>query len=198
MNPETWDERYSAEEYVYGKEPNDYFKKVIDSMNSGKLLLPGDGEGRNAVYAAQRGWTVDAFDISQNAATKALRLAKEKSVRISFQVDNFLFFQPKTDFYNLVAVLFLHIPRNQRRIFSVKLWDSLRPGGKLIMEVFSKEQLKYNSGGPKNSELLYSEQEILADFPCFKPEHLGTVERDLKEGQLHKGRASVIRYIGIK
>lgn len=198
MTSETWDERYSAEEYVYGKEPNDYFKKVIDSMNTGKLLLPGDGEGRNAVYAAQRGWTVDAFDISSNAMKKALQLAKEKDVRISYQVENLLFFQPKTDYYNLAALLFVHIPRQQRRIVSVKLWDSLRPGGKLVMEVFSKEQINFSSGGPKDSGLLYSEQELLSDFPCFKPEYLETLERDLKEGELHKGRASVIRFIGSK
>ncbi len=198
MNPESWDERYSADEYVYGKEPNEFFKHVIDQTHSGRLLIPGEGEGRNAVYAAQRGWNVDASDISKNAMNKALKLAREKDVQISFQVENFLFFQPKTDYYNLTALIFFHIPRQQRRILSVKLWDSLRPGGKLVMEVFSKEQLKYNSGGPQDANLLYSEQDILTDFPCFKPEYLETLERNIKEGIFHNGKASVVRFIGTK
>jgi len=198
MTKTIWDDKYSAEEYVFGKEPNDYLKQILDTFIAGKILLPGEGEGRNAVYAAQKGWTVDAFDSSKAGLDKAMRLAKEKGVRINYDLENILFYLPKLDYYNLAAVFFLHLTRQQRRIMSVKIWDSLRPGGKFIMEAFSKEQLNYNSGGPKDKDLLYSEQEILSDFPCFKPEHLETIERTLNEGTLHKGKASLIRFIGVK
>lgn len=198
MSSDFWNERYSAGEYVYGKDPNDFFKVVIDSMQPGKLLLPGEGEGRNAVYAAKKGWMVDAIDSSRAGMQKAQSLATENGVKINYQVENVLFYQPKTDYFNLVAVLFMHIPRIQRRFVSVKMWESLRPGGKFIMEVFSKNQLQFSSGGPQDIDLLYSEDEILTDFPCFKTEYLATIERDIKEGSFHKGMASVVRFIGVK
>jgi 2-polyprenyl-3-methyl-5-hydroxy-6-metoxy-1,4-benzoquinol methylase len=198
MSSEFWNERYSSPEYVYGKDPNDFFREYIEEQISGKILLVGEGEGRNAIYAAQRGWTVDALDVSQKGKDKAQKLAREKGVRINYEVDNILFHQPKQDFYNLIGVFFLHLPRQQRRILSVKLWEALRPGGKMIMEVFSKDQLKLGTGGPKESELLYNEQEMMSDFPCFKFEKLQQIEREIHEGSLHKGRVSVVQAIGVK
>lgn len=198
MSSDFWNERYAAVEYVYGIEPNDFFKEQLNLLPAGKILLPGEGEGRNAVYAAQKGWQVDAFDISSAAMQKAQKLANEKQVKINYQIDDLLFFQPKMDFYNTTALIFVHLPRKQRRIVSVKLWESLRQGGKLIMEVFSKEQLNFQTGGPSDAELLYSEAEILSDFPCFKPEMLKTIKRELKEGIYHRGQASVIQFVGVK
>ncbi len=198
MNSEFWNERYSAGEYVYGREPNDFLREFIEPLQPGKLLLPGEGEGRNAVYAAKKGWIVDAFDTSSVAMEKALGLASEKGVKISYQIENILFYQPKTDFYNLVALLFVHLPRIQRRYVSARMFESLRPGGKIIMEVFSIDQIKFGTGGPNDPNLLYSEKEIITDFPCFKIESLLTIERELNEGAFHKGIASVIRFIGVK
>ncbi len=198
MSSEFWNERYASKEYVYGKDPNDFFKEYLEEQIAGKVILLGEGEGRNAVYAAQKGWTVDAIDISQQGMDKAIRLSREKGVRINYTVENVLFHQPKLDYYNLGGVFFLHMPRQQRRILSVKIWDGLRPGGKMIMEVFSKDQLKFDTGGPRENELLYSEQEIMSDFPCFKFEMLQTIEREIHEGSYHKGRVSVIRFIGVK
>ena len=72
-----------SEEYVYGTEPNQFFKEQLQKIiPAGKLLLPGEGEGRNAVYAAKLGWMVDAFDQSSVARTKALNLAKEKKSKL--------------------------------------------------------------------------------------------------------------------
>jgi hypothetical protein len=62
LNP--WDERYNLPEYIYGTEPNQFLKNFIQKNKPGKILLPGDGEGRNSVYAAQSGWKVYAFDSS--------------------------------------------------------------------------------------------------------------------------------------
>ena len=73
---EQWDNRYSADDYIYGIEPNSYFKSIIDSLKPGSLLLPGEGEGRNAVYAASKGWKVTAYDISTEGRKKAMALAK--------------------------------------------------------------------------------------------------------------------------
>ena len=81
-----WDQRYAANETVFGDQPNKFFKLFIDLHKPGTLLLPAEGEGRNAVYAAQKGWQVDAFDFSEVAREKALDLAKGEKVSIKFEL----------------------------------------------------------------------------------------------------------------
>ena len=73
-----WNENYGNKEYIYGTKPNVFFKEQLDKLKPGKILLPAEGEGRNAVYAASKGWSVTAFDISEIVHKKALQLAKEK------------------------------------------------------------------------------------------------------------------------
>ena len=82
MTTEFWDMRYGDKDYAYGTEPNVYFKSFIDSNSSGKMLLPGEGEGRNAVYAAINGWDVYAVDQSQAGMEKAKKLAELNDVTI--------------------------------------------------------------------------------------------------------------------
>lgn len=198
MNQDFWNEKYNTSEYIYGKEPNVFFKSVIDELPSGRILIPGEGEGRNAVYAASRGWHVDAFDTSIKAQEKALKFAAEKNVKINYLVEDFIYNNLRNDNYNLAGLFFVHLNKRDRRKVSVKIWENLRIGGKLVMEVFSKEQLNYNSGGPKDIELLYSIEDIKEDFPCFKIDKLEQVEYHINEGKLHNGLASVIRFIGVK
>ncbi|NMA73892.1 MAG: hypothetical protein GX963_06955 [Bacteroidales bacterium] len=86
MVKDFWNKRYSKNEYVYGEQPNLFFKEIIDTLPIGRILLPADGEGRNGVYAASKGWNVDSFDISHEAKMKALNLSKSKGVDLSYKV----------------------------------------------------------------------------------------------------------------
>jgi hypothetical protein len=194
-----WDERYSSKEYVYGTEPNQFFKEQIDKFSSpGKLLLPGEGEGRNAVYAAKQGWLVDAFDQSTIAQKKALKLAEEYNVNINYKVVDLIKFTPTTNHYNAAAIIFVHFGHPVRKIFHNKIIESLKPSGKLILELFSKNQLGKNSGGPQNLEMLYSLEDIKNDFKKMKTIFLEEKNVILNEGDKHGGDASVIRYVGEK
>ena len=83
---EFWNERYSEDEYVYGENPNEYFKESLSKLKVGKILLPCDGEGRNAVYAATQKWEVTAFDQSEEAKEKALLLGNKKNVKFDFRI----------------------------------------------------------------------------------------------------------------
>lgn len=73
-----WNERYSQAEYVYGETPNVFFAAQLDKLSAGTIILPCEGEGRNAVYAASQGWEVKAFDASEAGQKKALLLAEKK------------------------------------------------------------------------------------------------------------------------
>ena len=194
-----WDERYISEEYVYGVEPNQFFKQVLDKIPvPGKLLLPGEGEGRNAVYAAKLGWQVDAFDQSSAGKLKALRLAKANNVTINYSIVDLAKFNPQKKFYNCAAIIFVHFDSEVRSLFHKKIIDSLKPGGKIILELFSKDQFGKNSGGPQDLQMLYSLEEARNDFKEMKTLVIEEKNIFLNEGDKHKGDASVIRYVGEK
>ena len=199
-----WDERYSDADYAYGKEPNAFFKETLDTLQlKGKALFPAEGEGRNAVYAAKKGLEVIAFDMSMEAKKKALQLADENRVTIEYLVYEFdkLYFTENS--FDLIVLIFAHFPPKLNNTYYKKLANHLKPGGYIIAETFSKEQLKYSeanplAGGPKNVDMLFSINDFKNNFPDFEVFKLQQQEIELSEGLFHKGKASVIRFVGKK
>lgn len=194
---EFWDERYDTKEFVYGKAPNALFKDFIDNATPGGLLLPAEGEGRNAVYAALKKWDVTAFDFSRKAKAKAIKLSAEYNVNIDYQISSIEAFQASRSF-DAVALIFLHLPPETRQKMHRKLIKFLKPGGYFLMEVFSRKQIHYNTGGPKNFSLLYNGQELIDDLKSLELVHYKEKRRGLNEGYYHKGEAEVIQLIARK
>lgn len=195
-----WDERYSNPNYVYGTQPNQFFKEQIDKLRPGRILLVGEGEGRNAVYAAKLGWQVDAVDSSLAAKGKAMNLAKQNNVTINYETADIYTHNFPADTYDAIGIIFLHVNENQKEseIFYKKLNDSLKIQGKVILELFSKNQLGKKSGGPQELSMLCSVEQIKKYFPKLKHEILREENIFLSEGEFHQGEASVIRFVGEK
>ena len=192
-----WNERYANEEFVYGTEPNVFFKQQLETLKPGKILLPAEGEGRNAVYAASQGWEVTAFDMSIKGKEKALQLAKLKAVDITYEVIGVQEF--KTDeIFDVIGLSFVHFPIKIRNQAHQHLLQFLKVGGKVIFEGFAKAQLGKASGGPKNAAMLFSIEEIKGDFSSLEFKLLEEKTIELSEGQYHKGKAEVIRFLGVK
>lgn len=194
---EFWNKRYANEEYVYGQDPNAYFASALAKLSPGKILLPAEGEGRNAVYAANTGWEVHAFDSSIQAGKKALALAKSAKVNIRYQtvdIDNF----QSDNSYDAIGLVFAHFPPQVRQGYHRKLSGFLRKGGTLILEAFAKDQIEYNTGGPKNVVMLFSPEELRQDFSTFEKVELHQQEVMLDEGPFHRGKASVVRLLAKK
>lgn len=194
---EIWDSRYNATEYIYGTKPNEFLKSILDTHHPGSILLPGDGEGRNAVYAAKRGWQVTAFDYSTMAREKAEKLARTEQVQLNYLTSDVETFSTDERF-NLISIIYLHLPPEIRTTVHKKLINYLKPGGKIVMECFSKKQLAYRTGGPKKINLLYSMKDLENDFSKLNIKQLKQQEIELNEGMLHQGKASVIRMIAEK
>jgi 2-polyprenyl-3-methyl-5-hydroxy-6-metoxy-1,4-benzoquinol methylase len=195
---EMWDKRYSEEEYNYGKEPNDFLKEELPKLKPGKTLFIGEGEGRNAVFAAKLGWNVDAIDFSEEGKRKAEKLAEEQNVKINYQIEDFSTFIPQENNYDAAGVFFIHLDKELRTILFQKLIRSLKPSGKIIFECFEKEQINYSSGGPKDSSLLYSLEDVVNEFIGLDFEKLSKEKILLNEGKGHYGEAVVISFVGIK
>ncbi|WP_281777702.1 class I SAM-dependent methyltransferase [Croceibacter atlanticus] len=192
-----WNERYAQEEFIYGTQPNEFFKVQLDKLDVGKILLPAEGEGRNAVYAASQGWEVVAFDISEKGKEKALNLAKEKQVSVHYEISGVLEFQSDVKF-DAVGLCYAHFPENIRKQAHHHLMQFLKPDGIVIFEAFAKAQLENASGGPKNEAMLFSVEEIKEEFQQLEFEFLKEATIELSEGKHHKGKAEVIRFVGIK
>jgi len=204
-NPWTgrWNERYSKEEFAYGEQPNNYLKEQLQKLDPGTILFPAEGEGRNAVFAAKLGWIVSAFDIRVAGKNKALRLAENNKVTIDYKVDALQNLSYNTGHFDAIALIYAHFPAEIKSFYHKSLDKYLRKGGVIIFEAFSKKHLDYIArnekvGGPKDIDMLFSIDEIRSDFVNYEIVELEEKEIELKEGQFHNGKGSVIRFVGRK
>jgi hypothetical protein len=200
MQATFWNERYQNNETVYGLLPNVFFKHSIDKINTGKLLLPAEGEGRNAVYAAKNSWDVTAFDYSEVAKEKALKMAMSHQVTFVYQTTNFLSFQAEPASMDAAALIYAHMPPEIRSEFHHKVAYWVKKGGYVILEAFNPLQLELQSGGPKDVSMLYTQEMLKNDFPEheWKIELLETTETELSEGPFHEGKAQVVRLLACR
>jgi len=192
-----WNERYANEAFVYGDDPNMFFKEQLDKLKTGSILLPAEGEGRNAVYAASLGWDVFAFDISEKGKDKAFQLAEQHKVSIDYQVVDVLDFKTSQKF-DVIGLSYAHFPATIREAAHQHLLKFLKTNGIVIFEAFAKAQLGKSSGGPKNEAMLFSIDEIKYEYSSLKFQILKEETVELSEGKHHKGKAEVIRFVGVK
>lgn len=198
MSSQFWNERYKENDNIYGTEPNKFFKKELDKLTPGKLLLPGEGEGRNAIYAAKQGWDVTAFDGSEVAVQKALLNAELAGVSLNYLHADTKTFSADDDSFDAIALVFFHLLPEDRVQFHFDILRWLKPGGTLILEGFNPEQLGNLSGGPKNAAMLYALDMLLDDFASFNHIDIHTTTVDLDEGPFHRGEAELIRMVAQK
>lgn len=199
MQASFWNDRYKKEEYIYGKSANEFFAHSLKNIDTkGKLLLPAEGEGRNAVFAASLGWEVDAFDYSEEGRKKALSLASEQQLHINYEVRNLTEWKPYPEIYDAVGLVYMHLKPELRQQVHQNLVYTLKPKGIIILEAFRKEQLELQSGGPKNKDMLYNKAELAEDFKGLNIDLLEEQDVELEEGAYHKGFARVIRLIARK
>ena len=194
-NAEFWDDRFATENYVYGVKPNDYIAKKLSELNPGTVLFPAEGEGRNAIYAAQLGWHVYAFDISRVAMQKAKQLAERNNVSINYQLAGFATYQPPVTDLDVVVLCFTHQPEKQRKAFHSKVIQWVKPGGIIFIEAYAKEQINNYSGGPKEMDMLYSKEILKDDFNSCQSVSVIEEEIHLQEGSFHNGKANMVRAI---
>lgn len=195
---EFWNERYATVEYAYGTEPNQFLRQILVKIPPGKILFPAEGEGRNAVFAAKLGWDVTAFDVSTEGKKKAEQLATLNEVKINYFIDNFENISLTINSFDCIVLIFAHMTLSKRKEYHQKLISFLKPGGILILEGFSKKQISNNSGGPRDINMLFSDDELRSDFELLSELTITETDYNLNEGPFHQGIASVIRANGIK
>jgi 2-polyprenyl-3-methyl-5-hydroxy-6-metoxy-1,4-benzoquinol methylase len=193
-----WNNRYAEKEFAYGTSPNEYLKEQLSRITPGRILFICEGEGRNAVHAAAQNWEVEAFDLSEEGRKKAIILAEENSVKINYKIADATLVEYPENTFDVVAIIYAHFPRSIRVSIHEKIANWLKPGGRIILEVFNPNQLNNSSGGPKDLSMLYTPEMMQSDFSSFDILALTTDEIELSEGKYHMGKADVLRFVGRK
>ena len=199
MDPQNfWNERFAEVDLVYGEAPNVWMKTCLDVRSPGRILFPAEGQGRNALYAAKKGWQVDAFDFSQVARDRALSGADQQGVSIRYQLHTIQDFEARPEQYDAVGLCYVHLPEAVRRPFYAKLIQSMKPGGEVFLEAFTHTQLAHQSGGPRSEDLLFTRNIIAHEFSELECIYLLELDTILLEGAYHHGPAHVVRFVGLK
>lgn len=198
-NQNKWDQRYSEPGFAYGTDPNDFLVQSIDYFPSeGKVLCLADGEGRNSVYLAQRGFEVTAVDSSTVGMQKTNRLAQEKGVEVHTIVADLADFSFLENHYDVIISIFCHLPPTLRKKVHKNVVSSLRQDGIFLLEGYTPKQLENNTGGPPVLELLMELKGVKKEIAPLKILHAIELDRVIKEGSLHTGLGSVIQLIAKK
>jgi SAM-dependent methyltransferase len=196
----TWNRRFSASGYLFGTEPNSWLRGHADVWQAGQRVLSvADGEGRNSVWLAQRGLTVDAFDISEVGVRKARDFARTAGVKVNFAVADIATLAWPESMYDGVAAIFIQFadPALREGIFGGMV-QCLKPGGTLVLQGYTPRQLDYRTGGPPIESHLYTPELLREAFADLEVIELREYEATLEEGTGHRGHSALIGMIARK
>ncbi len=196
-----WNERFDKEEFIFGKEPNEYLVQQAGKyLKSGcKVLCIADGEGRNGVWLAKQGMQVVGFDVSDIALVKTKQFAIENQVEIEYSLKNTDEFDWQANTYDAIVAIFIQFadPVMRARIFK-QIQSSLKPEGILILQGYTPKQIEYKTGGPSAIEHLYTEEMIRGLAKDLEILELYSYEKELSEGARHSGMSALLGLVAQK
>lgn len=194
-----WDERFAGADYRYGTAPNDFLRAQAEAIPAGSRILSlGEGEGRNAAHLAGLGHRVTAVDGSAVGLAKTRRLAESRDVRVETIHADLAGFDLGAGRWDGIVNFYCHLPAALRRQVHAGVVRALRPGGVLIMEGFTPDQLQFDSGGPRNPDMLWSADLLAEELAGLDFRILREVQRPMQEGPGHSGMAAVVQLLAQK
>ena len=196
-NPQKmWDERFAQLDPVYGEGPNSFVAEQAKRWKPGaRVLVPGDGYGRNGVWLARQGFRVHTVDLSAVGVARARKSAQAAGLQMTIEHSDLGKWNWPIGEFDGLAAIFLHLPPEVRPGIHDSMLRAMKPGGILILEAFSPAQLHYTSGGPKQLELLYTAEILRSDFAGAEAIQLQEIVVHLDEGPMHSGPGAVVRAV---
>jgi hypothetical protein len=193
-----WDERYGAVETgVFGDAPNEFLAGMASRYlpTTGRVLSYGEGDGRNAAFVTTRGLSVVGVDLSAVGLAKATRRIGSPFTGVVGDVATAEL--PPGEPFVAVLSIFCHVPPPVRRAMYLRAASVLAPGGAIFIESYHPDQLKRDTGGPKDAIMLVYLSDLDADFAgTGLIRRVGCeVVRPVIEGHLHNGDACVTQAV---
>ena len=195
MDAAFWNDRYAAEDYAYGLDPNAFVAEMAMYIPDGPVLCLAEGEGRNAVYLAEIDHCVTAVDQSAMGLAKGRRLAEATGVVIETVHADLKSYQIIPSAWAGIIATFAHLPPPLRRKVHAAVVQGLKPGGVFILEAYTPAQLALGTGGPKVPELLMTLDSLRDELSGLEFIVAREIERDVTEGSFHQGRGAVVQIL---
>ncbi len=193
-----WEQRFSADTYIYGTEPNDFLRQSVETIPRGSALCLAEGEGRNAVFLAESGFDVHSVDLTEAGVAKTLRLAEQRNVRVDAIAGDLASFDIGVERWDLIVSIFAHMPPHVRRGLHHRVVSALKHGGMLVLEAYTPSQIGRGTGGPSSAEMTMTLDSLRDELVGLELVHSEELDRDVLEGAGHTGIGAVVQLIGRK
>jgi len=177
MDQTAWDERYAGPELVWGSGPNCFVAEELAALPPGRAIDLGTGEGRNAIWLAERGFTVTAVDFSRVGLARAAGLAAQRGVSVDWVHADLLDYQPTPGHFDLVLIAYIQLPADRLTALARTAGAALAPGGTLLAVGHDRDNLARGHGGPKDLSVLWTPQLVTAGLTGLTIEQAEQVDR---------------------
>jgi SAM-dependent methyltransferase len=178
VDRQQWDDRYASTDLVWTAEPNVFVVRELAGLAPGRALDLGAGEGRNAIWLAERGWQVTAVDFSAVALAKAAKLAAARGAPgITWVNADLRGYQPPTGSFDLVLLAYIHLPRAESDALLRAAAAALAPGGTLLFVGHDRDNITHGYGGPQEPSVLRQAAEVVAALPGLIIQQAGQQRR---------------------
>jgi 2-polyprenyl-3-methyl-5-hydroxy-6-metoxy-1,4-benzoquinol methylase len=180
MEREDWNRRHGEAGPLFGVDPNRFLVAEVGGLEPGRALDLACGAGRNAVWLAERGWTVTGVDFADVALDNARALAAERGVEVEWAQGDVREWVPPEEAYDLVAIMYLHVPAEERRVVHGRAARAVAPGGTLLVVGHDRENLVSGTGGPQDARVLLDAEEVAGELEGLEVEKAERVLRPVE------------------
>ncbi len=173
-----WDRRHAGHGHIESSEPDPFLIAEATGLPPGRALDLACGDGRNAVWLATQGWHVTAVDFSTVALERARERARAAGVEVDWQGHDLLTWLPPQGAFDLVSLIYLHLPHEERRQVLARAARAVAPGGRILVVGHDRRNPAEGTGGPQDQRVLYSASEIAAELTGLRIERAEAVLTD--------------------
>ena len=193
----SWDKRFLSDEYLFGTEPAQALVKLEEHLlPNGKTLVVADGEGRNSVYLASKGFQVTATDYSEVGLSKARKLAEMQGQKVNYLVQDIYETNWSNNQYdNVIAIFIQFVPPEKQRSVLNSLRKATKFGGTLLVHGYTPEQVALKTGGPPNTDHMYTTELLNEIYSGMKIIISNEYRIVIEEGQGHNGMSALIDFV---
>ncbi|MDH4102104.1 MAG: class I SAM-dependent methyltransferase [Thermoleophilia bacterium] len=179
MQRDHWNRKYAAAESLWSTRPNRFLVAEVADLEPGRAIDLACGEGQNACWLAERGWDVLGVDFSEIAIAKARERAAREQLTVEFVCADLLEYEPEPNAFDLVVVLYLHVPASERVRALDRAVSALGAEGTFLLVGHDLSNIAGGAGGPRDPDLLYTPDDIAAELAGLEIEKAELVFRDV-------------------